>query len=246
MASILANLYGTEKDKVNCSFFYKIGACRHGEQCSRKHLKPTFSNTVLISNVYHNPVLTGGEAMDSKYGSNVDIDIEKQQELIDQFYEDWFTELSLKYGPIIEMHICLNISAHLMGNVYVQFESDEAAKKASEDLSNNRFYDGRVLYASLSPVSDFREARCRQYEIGECNRGGMCNFMHVGKVNRDLVENLFRAQSKQKRLDGYRSSRSSRYHADEERGSMSRRSSHRSDDYSSGRRHRESSRYDRY
>eukprot|EP00662_Eupelagonemidae_sp_cell21_P001245 gene1245-18556_t len=27
----LANLYGTEKDKVNCPFYYKMGACRNGE-----------------------------------------------------------------------------------------------------------------------------------------------------------------------------------------------------------------------
>ena len=29
--------------RVNCSFYFKIGACRHGERCSRLHNKPTFS-----------------------------------------------------------------------------------------------------------------------------------------------------------------------------------------------------------
>ncbi len=29
--------------RVNCSFYYKIGACRHGDRCSRLHNKPTFS-----------------------------------------------------------------------------------------------------------------------------------------------------------------------------------------------------------
>ncbi|KAG8037013.1 hypothetical protein G9C98_004335 [Cotesia typhae] len=29
MAEYLASIFGTEKDKVNCSFYFKIGACRH-------------------------------------------------------------------------------------------------------------------------------------------------------------------------------------------------------------------------
>ena len=40
MAYLLARVFGTEEDKVNCSFFFKIGACRHGEKCTRLHYKP--------------------------------------------------------------------------------------------------------------------------------------------------------------------------------------------------------------
>jgi hypothetical protein len=59
MADHLASIYGTEKDKVNCSFFFKIGACRHGEKCSRKHVKPNFSQTILLPNLYQNPANLG-------------------------------------------------------------------------------------------------------------------------------------------------------------------------------------------
>lgn len=31
-AEHLADIYGTEKDKVNCPFYWKIGACRHGNE----------------------------------------------------------------------------------------------------------------------------------------------------------------------------------------------------------------------
>jgi hypothetical protein len=34
-AEHLADIYGTEKDKVNCSFYWKIGACFHGEKCTK-------------------------------------------------------------------------------------------------------------------------------------------------------------------------------------------------------------------
>jgi len=38
--------------------------------------------------------------------------------------------------------------------------------------------------AEFSPVTDFREATCRQYEENTCNRGGYCNFMHVKPISR--------------------------------------------------------------
>lgn len=34
--------------RVNCSFYFKIGACRHGDRCSRLHNKPTFSQVRAI------------------------------------------------------------------------------------------------------------------------------------------------------------------------------------------------------
>lgn len=34
--------------RVNCSFYFKIGACRHGDRCSRLHNKPTFSQVRTV------------------------------------------------------------------------------------------------------------------------------------------------------------------------------------------------------
>ncbi|KAJ1553817.1 Splicing factor U2AF 26 kDa subunit, partial [Nowakowskiella sp. JEL0078] len=160
MADHLASIYGTEKDKVNCSFYFKIGACRHGDRCSRKHVKPTFSQTVLIANVYQNP----------GHLSQNQLTAEQLQEHFDLFWEDLFIELA-KYGEIEELNVCDNIGDHLVGNVYIRYRFEEDAQKSVDSL-NNRFYAGRPLYAELSPVTDFREACCRQYENGECTRGG--------------------------------------------------------------------------
>lgn len=52
MAEHLASIFGTEKDRVNCPFYFKIGACRHGDRCSRLHTKPSISPTLLLSNMY--------------------------------------------------------------------------------------------------------------------------------------------------------------------------------------------------
>lgn len=60
---------------------------------------------------------------------------------------------------------------------------------------------GRPLYAELSPVTDFREACCRQNENGECNRGGFCNFMHLRLASKDLVSSLRAGQRLERRLN---------------------------------------------
>jgi splicing factor U2AF subunit len=87
----------------------------------------------------------------------------------------------------------------LVGNVYVRFRSEDAASTAVQDL-NDRFYAGRPIYAELSPVADFREACCRQYETNECTRGGFCNFMHVRRPTLPLERALFTAQRKEVRM----------------------------------------------
>ncbi|KDN51428.1 RNA-binding domain-containing protein [Tilletiaria anomala UBC 951] len=184
MASYLASIYGTEQDKVNCSFYYKIGACRHGDRCSRKHTKPPFSQTILISNVYANPKHTD---------PNCTLSDEQIQTGFDNFFEDWYAELA-KYGHLLEMHVCDNVGDHLIGNVYARYEWEEEAQRAVDAL-NDRWYDNRPLWAELSPVTDFREACCRQNETNECNRGGFCNFMHLRHPTKGLIKQLEHEQA---------------------------------------------------
>jgi splicing factor U2AF subunit len=86
---------GTEQDRVNCSFYLKIGACRHGDRCSRKHIKPQFSQTILLPNVYNNPAHTPEGA---KMGQA------ELQRNFDAFYEDFWVELC-KYGNLVELHV---------------------------------------------------------------------------------------------------------------------------------------------
>jgi splicing factor U2AF subunit len=45
-------------------------------------------------------------------------------------------------------------------------------------------FAGRPIIVDFSPVTDFREATCRQYEENTCNRGGYCNFMHLKRISR--------------------------------------------------------------
>ena len=182
----LASIFGTATDKVNCAFYSKIGVCRHGERCSRLHNKPTFSQTVGITNLYlklQNRALTAD-------GFHIILSNEEVQEHYDEFFEEVFTELEDKYGEIEEMNVCDNVGEHLVGNVYVKFCHEEDAEKCVEDL-NNRWFNARPIHAELSPVTDFREASCRQYEMGECIRGSFCNFMHLKPISSHLHRQLY-------------------------------------------------------
>jgi splicing factor U2AF subunit len=108
MADHLASIYGTEKDKVNCSFYFKIGACRHGDRCSRKHIQPNFSQTVLMPNAYINP------------GHLASCTLTKAQlrEHFEIFYEDMWIGL-FKYGEIEELNVCDNVGEHLAGSTFI-------------------------------------------------------------------------------------------------------------------------------
>lgn len=112
------------------------------------------------------------------------------QEHYDNFFEDVFVESEDKYGEIEEMNVCDNLGDHLVGNVYIKFRREEDADRAAKDL-NNRWFGGRPVYSELSPVTDFREACCRQYEMGECTRSGFCNFMHLKPISRELRRYLY-------------------------------------------------------
>ena len=109
----------------------------------------------------------------------------------------------------------------MIGNVYARYEWETEAQTAVDNL-NERWYAGtshlhsyplraqqtlntpfagRPLYAELSPVTDFREACCRQNENGECNRGGFCNFMHLRLASKELVSSLRAGQRLERRLN---------------------------------------------
>merc|ERR550539_1689997 len=151
------------------------------------HNKPTFSQTIVLQNLYINPQ-NSAKSADGSHLTNVSD--EEMQEHYDNFFEDVFVEAEDKYGEVEEMNVCDNLGDHLVGNVYIKFRREEDAARAVAEL-NNRWFGGRPIYAELSPVTDFREACCRQYEMGECVRSGFCNFMHLKPISRELRRDLY-------------------------------------------------------
>jgi splicing factor U2AF 35 kDa subunit len=187
MAKHLARIHGTEEDRVNCPFYFKIGACRHSDRCSRLHHRPAFSPTLLIKHVYRHPVRLAELRQAATAGETV-IDEKQAMEDFLCFYEDMFLELS-KFGRIDELHICDNLGDHMIGHVYCKYFNEEDASDALQ-VMNGRFYDGRRMEVEFSPVTDFREARCRDYDETACSRAGFCNFLHSKPVPTALIRDL--------------------------------------------------------
>jgi splicing factor U2AF subunit len=95
----LARIHGTEEDRVNCPFYFKIGACRHGDRCSRQHHKPPFSQTMLIKHMWVNP----SAAVAAAGGDLAAMDQKVMQEEFDEFYEEIYEEMS-KFGKLEEVN----------------------------------------------------------------------------------------------------------------------------------------------
>ncbi len=120
------------------------------------------------------------------------------------------------FGPLEELIVCENTNDRkytrnilfifldmilivfmidLKGNVYARFKYENDAQKAMDNF-NTRWYNGRPVYCELSPVTDFREACCRQHDTRSCSRGGYCNFIHAKRPPRQLVRELELSQKK--------------------------------------------------
>ncbi|KJE88885.1 small nuclear RNA auxiliary factor 1 [Capsaspora owczarzaki ATCC 30864] len=183
-----------------------MGACRHGARCSRLHIKPTFSPTILLPNFYKSPYPNPANPESGPIDPETML---ASQDHFDEFYEDVFTEMEEKYGAVEEMNVCDNLSEHLVGNTYVKFRREEDAERAAEDL-NNRWFDGRVVSAELSTVTDFNEACCRQYDIGQCKFGGFCNFMHIKPISKELRREIYGPSRDHRRRESSRSRSRSR------------------------------------
>lgn len=204
-----------------CPFYFKIGACRHGDRCSRAHNKPSVSPTLLLRNLYENRAAGSAAAVTARDARGLPASAAASSSSASQadfeaFYEDVFEELA-RYGRLDALNVCDNVADHLVGAVYAQWADEASAAAAHADL-NGRFYEGRPIVAEFSPVTDFREVRterevggkmmgkkrrgshfpfshhqatCRQYEERTCTRGGYCNFMHLRPVSRSLRRRLF-------------------------------------------------------
>lgn len=78
----------------------------------------------------------------------------------------------------------------MIGNVYAKFWNEDDADRAMRTL-NGKYYSNRLILCEFSPVTDFREARCRLYNDSSCDRGGYCNFMHMKHISKKFKKELF-------------------------------------------------------
>ncbi|XP_039513557.1 U2 small nuclear ribonucleoprotein auxiliary factor 35 kDa subunit-related protein 2 [Pimephales promelas] len=169
--------YGTEKDRANCPFFLKTGACRFGDRCSRKHEHPISSTTLMVRAMF----VTFGMEQSRRDDYDTDASLEyceeeTQQQFLD-FYEDALPEFK-NAGKVVQFKVSCNFEPHLRGNVYVQYDTEEQCKEAFM-MFNGRWYAGKQLQCEFSPVTRWKTAICGLFDRRKCPKGKNCNFLHV-------------------------------------------------------------------
>ncbi|KAM6943562.1 LOW QUALITY PROTEIN: U2 small nuclear ribonucleoprotein auxiliary factor 35 kDa subunit-related protein 2-like [Xenentodon cancila] len=169
--------YGTERDVANCPFFLKTGACRFGDRCSRKHVYPTASPTLMVRAMFKTFGMEEVRRDDYDIDACLEHSEEELQESFLDFYHDVLPEFK-SIGRVVQFKVCCNHEPHLRGNVYVQFETEEQCREALIKF-NGRWYAGRQLHCEISPVTRWKNAICGLFDRQKCPKGKHCNFLHV-------------------------------------------------------------------
>lgn len=208
----------TRPDQPLCPFFSKVAACRFRDNCSRNHVRPGISDTLLIHGFYKNFELN------MRYEREFDIDISlecDEKEAYEKFYE-FFDDITIelkKYGQIIELHVCRNQELHLMGNVYVQYKSRRHSLRAYRNLCG-RFYGGHKITAEFCSIPSWSEAICGLFFRKMCPKGKNCNYLHLYKnpggkyqstLQRHRNENLSRSYRESKNINKKKRNHSTTY-----------------------------------
>ncbi|XP_065334707.1 U2 small nuclear ribonucleoprotein auxiliary factor 35 kDa subunit-related protein 2-like isoform X2 [Cloeon dipterum] len=168
----------TNPHQPKCPFFQKVGACRFRNSCSRNHIKPSISCSVLIPSMFSHPALItpkGSQAGDQD--CNLEYAESEIQGEYNEFFEDVCSEIE-KLGKIVRFFTCCNHEPHLRGNVYVQLSSDREALRVCRNLSG-RWFGGQRLQPCFVEIASWRHAVCGLFNLGKCAKGRSCNFLHV-------------------------------------------------------------------
>eukprot|EP00897_Mesotaenium_endlicherianum_P005445 jgi/Mesen1/4929/ME000246S04161 len=175
-------------DKVNCPFYLKTGACRYGSKCSRSHVYPAQSHTLLVRNMYSGPALAGvllpgdhaDETLELDQGTSASSPArnDDNDDHFVEFYDDVHSEF-LKYGELVNFKVCRNVVPHLRGNVYAHYARLSCALQAFAAL-HGRFYASKQIMCEFVAVRRWKSAICGEYMQApkRCRRGVHCSFLH--------------------------------------------------------------------
>ncbi|XP_060517497.1 U2 small nuclear ribonucleoprotein auxiliary factor 35 kDa subunit-related protein 2 [Cylas formicarius] len=162
--------------KTTCPFFKKTGACRFFDGCSRNHVRPGVSKTILITNFYSHYSLVTKE---NEHGSDGSLEYEKDETYSHyrEFFYDVVSEME-KCGKILQFRTCCNHELHLRGNVYVEYSTTREALISYRKF-NGRWYGGRQLNVQFCQIDSWKTAICGLFHTNRCPKGSSCNFLHV-------------------------------------------------------------------
>ena len=139
----------------------------------------------MFRHLYQNPPAAISFAEGEKVS---DEDLKEALKHFEQFYEEIFLELS-NFGELKDLSVADNLSDHLIGNVYAKFYDEDSASKAFNELAG-KYYHSNLVDEEYSNIINIKDCKCRKYEDGLCQRGALCNFLHIKEVNKSLIKSL--------------------------------------------------------
>lgn len=151
-----------------CTFYQKVGVCRHGTSCVRRHEHPSKSCCILLKNIPFTDATR------------------------EKVVEDVFVEAALQ-AEVQDMIVAANTEPHLKGCIYIRFGTPDDAAKVAENF-DNRWFDGTPVFADLIPAHDLRQPMCMNER--ECTRGLKCNYVHQFKEDPIFWQQLYASQEK--------------------------------------------------
>ena len=143
------------------------------------------SQTIMFKHLYQNPPAAIAFAEGSKVSEK---DLKEALKDLEKFYEEIFIELS-NFGELKELYVVDNLGDHLIGNVYARFNDEASASKAFNSLAG-KCYHNNLVEEEYSPIYSVNDARCKKFDEGKCQRGGLCNFLHIKQINKSLIKSL--------------------------------------------------------
>eukprot|EP00439_Symbiodinium_sp_Y106_P081366 s492_g20.t1 len=162
-----------EEDRVNCPFYFKIGACRNGDRCNRAHSKPTSGNTILIPHLYPCIPEAMAVANDDEWDDET---YARQQEHLEHFYEEVFLELA-KFG---EAMVALCEDAEYRGQLSAWLQKKKSGTSAFRmreynkrfftlDFDTHTFFyahsEGSSKVSAVTPFADIVDVRMPEADL---------------------------------------------------------------------------------
>lgn len=162
----LLGLIETNPTADECQYFAKTAVCRFGTKCSRKHVQSKLSSVLLIKHFFRSANFTRGHAL-ARSEDIIENSLEVNREF-NEFFNDACGELE-RFGQLLNVAVCTNSAAHIVGNTLVEYASVKSALAACYHL-NGRFYGGQKLAMEFCHNFNWRTAVCGRYEEGRRRR----------------------------------------------------------------------------
>ena len=157
----LVSIVNTMRDKVNCSFSFKIGACHHGDWCFHFHNKLTHIQTILIENNKQIHKQCTEKLWFTKF-------CEWHVNTGALWWIIWWSHRWCGYKVVVHMNVSTTWEPNLLEHM-CQTSPWRGCRECCEEFEYH-WFNKQETHIQLSCVSNFRKACSLQFEMGDITK----------------------------------------------------------------------------